>query len=185
MTTDAAHFNQPQQRKAEFIKPPNRLKNKVGNGGLENAILEKAQALLENNTVDFQPLAEMHLDVLTEAIDNYRNGRVKGEDAIEAIILPAMQLKAKGSMFGYPLITSIGDNLVNFLEVIIRLDNDAADIITAHKRTMRLIASSRITGAGGKQGAALQSELREACSRYFSKHMHNRAQSETDPDIIS
>lgn len=181
--TDQAHFNQPQQRKAEFIKPPNRLKAKVGNGGLEQAILEKAQALLENNTMDFQPLAEMHLDMLAEAIENYRNGRVKGEEAIEAMILPAMQLKAKGSMFGYPLITSIGDNLVNFLEVLIRLDSDAADIITAHKRTMRLIVASRITGPGGKQGEALQKELHEACSRYFGKHTHNRAQSETDPDI--
>ena len=58
------HFDQVPRRKAEFIKPPNILKAKVGSGGLSEDILNKAQLLLENNTVDFQPLAEIYLNSL-------------------------------------------------------------------------------------------------------------------------
>lgn len=181
--TDAAHFDQPQQRKAEFIKPPNRLKSKIGSGGLDEAILEKAQALLESNTVDFQPQAEIHLEALESAINDYKTGRKKGEYAVEALIFPAMQLKSKGSMFGYPLITDIGQNLVNFLEVVIRLDDDAIDIISAHKKTMHMVATGRITGPGGKQGEALLQELHQACGRYFGKYKNNRAESKEEPEL--
>ena len=53
---------------------PNTLKAKVGSGGLSEDILNKAQALLENNTVDFQPLAEMYLTALMKGIDIAKGG---------------------------------------------------------------------------------------------------------------
>ncbi len=55
------HFHQKRRRDVEFIKPANTLKAKVGYGGLSADILIKAQALLENSAVDFQPLAELYL----------------------------------------------------------------------------------------------------------------------------
>ena len=58
------HFNQPVKRKAEFIKPIDSLRAKVGYGGLSEAILDKAQTLIENSTVDFQPMAEIYLDTM-------------------------------------------------------------------------------------------------------------------------
>ena len=54
---DAGHFNQKPRRKAVFIKPINILRSKVGYGGMDEDILSKAQALLENNSVDFLPMA--------------------------------------------------------------------------------------------------------------------------------
>ena len=44
------HYSQKPRRNAEFIKPPNMLKTKVGTGGLSEEILSRAQDLLENNT---------------------------------------------------------------------------------------------------------------------------------------
>ncbi len=73
------HFQQEPRRKAEFIMPPNTLKSKVGNGGLGDEIISKAQNLLENNVVDFQPLAEMYLNSLMKGIDAARAGR-NGKD---------------------------------------------------------------------------------------------------------
>ena len=58
---DVKHFNQEPKREAKFITPPNILKAKVGAGGLNEAIIERAQDVLENHTVDFGPLAEIYL----------------------------------------------------------------------------------------------------------------------------
>ena len=67
--SDDHHFSQKPRRKAEFFNPPNLIKQKVGSGGLNEEILNKAQAMLENNTVDFRPLGEMYLDALTKGVE--------------------------------------------------------------------------------------------------------------------
>src|SRR5690606_1393986 len=99
------HYNQQPKRKAEFIKPPNILKAKVGSGGLAEDILDKAQKLLENNTVDFMPLGEMYLTSLMKGIELAKNAEpdMDNEYVISMMLYPGMQLKANGGMFHYPL----------------------------------------------------------------------------------
>ena len=107
------HYSQKPRRRAEFIKVPNTLKAKVGSGGLSEDILNKAQALLENNTVDFQPLAEMYLTALMKGIDIAKGGSFdEAEYIISSMLYPAMQLKANGGMFHYPLVTKVADKLI-------------------------------------------------------------------------
>jgi len=172
------HFNQKRRRKAEIIKPPNRIKQKVGHGGVTNDILEKTQALLESVKADFPAMAEMHLDALSSAINYIRQVRSSAkkqkkseeEELINSVIYPAMQLKAHGGMFKYPLVTHIADNMIQFLEVIPRMDEDALEIVEAHNTTLRAIVQNEISGTGGKKGKALLNELHDACSRYFNKY---------------
>jgi hypothetical protein len=166
------HFSQPQRRKAEFIRPPNLLKEKVGVGGIGDDILDKAQTLLENNAVDFAPLAEIYLASLMKGIDRVKSRKPSDdpEELIAGVIYPVMQLKANGGMFHYALITSISDRLVQFLEVIENPDPDAMEIVTAFHATIRAIILGGITGRGGKQGDELIDALNDACARYFDKH---------------
>jgi hypothetical protein len=112
------HFSQKPRRKAEFIKPPNMLKTKVGTGGLSDDILNKAEDLLENNTVDFQPLAEMYLAGLMKGIELAKEADPADDQeyVISRMLYPGMQLKANGGMFHYPLVTRIADKLIQFLE---------------------------------------------------------------------
>ena len=70
---EVEHFNQKPRRKAEFMKPVNVLKSKAGYGGLDDEILNKAQALLENNSVDLLPMAEMYLSSMMRGIERARN----------------------------------------------------------------------------------------------------------------
>ena len=168
------HYNQALRRNAEFIKPPNNLKAKVGSGGLSEDILVKAQALLESNAVDFQPLAEMYLNALTRGIEKCQNPpkRDDTESLIAGMLYPAMQLKANGGMFHYQLVTKIADKLIQFLEVIELPDNDAIEIVLAFHTTMRAIIIGRITGNGGRHGTELMQALEEACNRYFDRAEH-------------
>ena len=162
-----AFQDQKKIRKAELISPPNKLKEKVGSGGIDEGVLFKAQALLENNTIDFSPIAALLVDVLNEAITDAKNGSATGEPAIEAMIYPAMQLKAQGTMFHYPLITDISNILVNFLETVTNADKDVLDIVVAHKMSINAVLASKIKGDGGKIGKELRDALMDACNRFY------------------
>lgn len=165
------HFNMTPRRKAEFFNPPNNLKLKVGSGGLTENILNKAQALLEGNTIDFTPLAEMYLDAMMKGIEQARTPSpdLDRELMIGAILFPGMQLKANGGMFHYQLVTSIADRFIQFMEVIETIDSDALEIIIAFHTTIRAIILGKIKGDGGKRGEELMAALMEACQRYFEK----------------
>lgn len=176
------HYNQKPRRKAEFIRPPNMLKAKVGSGGLSDEILQKAQDLLENNSVDFLPLAEMYLATLFRGIE-YAKAHYSSEEneaIITNMLYPAMQLKANGGMFHYPLITSMADKLVQFLEVIIEPDTDAMEIVLAFHTTLRAVVTGKITGDGGQHGQELLKALDDACTRYFERYSNNRSDREQD-----
>lgn len=158
---------QQKVRHAELISPPNRLKEKVGSGGIDEGVLLKAQELLERNTINFEPIATMLVDLLTEAIADAKSGATAGEEAIEAMIYPAMQLKAQGSMFHYPLISDISHILVNFLETVETMDRDVLDIVVAHKMSINAVLASHLKGDGGKTGKELREALMEACGRFY------------------
>ncbi len=178
------HFNQKPKRKAEYIRPPNTLKAKVGSGGLSDDILAKAQALLENNSVDFQPLAEMYLSSMMKGIeratDPVVSAKTDTESLIAGMLYPAMQLKANGGMFHYPLITQIADSLVQFLEVIEEPDIDAVEIVLAFHTTIRAVIAGKITGTGGRHGEELMGALNQACTRYFERYPENKTGRQQD-----
>lgn len=176
------HFNQSPRRKAEIMRPPNMLKAKVGSGGISDAILDKAQALLENNTVDFQPLADIYLLTLMKAIETAQMDHEKQEteNLIAAMIYPAVQLKANGGMFHYPLITIMSDRLIQYLEVIVEPDLDALEIVLAFHTTIRAVVMGRVTGTGGRHGQELLNALNDACMRYFERYPYNHSSYKLD-----
>jgi len=166
------HYNLKPRRKAEFMRPVNMLKQKVGTGGLSDDILDRAQKLLEENTSDFKPLAIVYLASLMNGI-NMAKGASESDDAEEVIanmLYPAMQLKANGGMFQYSLMTIIADKLIQFLEVIKDPDIEAVEIVLAFHTTMEAVIYGEIKHDGGKQGKELLHALTDACMRYFAKH---------------
>ena len=171
MVEDPKHFNQAPKRKAEFIQPPNILKEKVGTGGLSETVLKKAQQLIENNNYDFRPQGEMILDAMLKAMTEARrpNGR-ETEEIISAILFPAMQLKTNAGMFHYELITDSANKLVEFLEVVENLDLAALEVIEGFYTMMRAIFIAQLKGNGGAKGQELYRAMIDACNRYFEKY---------------
>ena len=165
------HYNQTPKRKAEFLNPPNYIKEKVGSGGISEEILEKAQKLLENNTVDFRPLADMYLSALMRGVDTAKDSQTTDdhEYLISLMLYPAMQLKANGGMFHFPLVSIIADRLIQFLEVIDEPDVESIEIVLAFHTTMRAVIHGGIKGDGGDQGGELLNALNAACIRYFER----------------
>lgn len=171
--TDTKHYKQERKRNAEIITPPNVLKQKVGSGGLSPNILKKAQSLLEENTADFKPMAEMYLQSLHDGLEEARHADLEKDDyeiIIGSLIFPTMQLKANGGMFNYQLISQMSEKLIHFLEVIEIPDRDSLQIVGAFHTSMRAVVSAEIRGDGGSYGKDLLGALIEACYRYFEKH---------------
>ncbi len=172
-------YSQKRLRKAEFITPPNKLKKKVGSGGIADEILNKAQVLLENTEHDFLPLAERYLNLIMQGIETARKNKdhKDNEAVIAGIIYPAMQLKANGGMLHYPLVTQVAERLIHFLEVIETPDDDVIEIITAFHTSIRAVVMGRVAGDGGKYGDELKEALNDACLRYFNKDRKKREES--------
>lgn len=157
-------------KKVKYHVPPNILREKCGTGGVDPAVLTRAQKVIEDNKIDFMPFAERFLDRLDTAIAAARRQKVRDDVIRTGIVNPAMELKANGAMFEYQLISDVSAILLNFLESVDDLNDDALDIVAVHRRTLHVIITGRLRGGGGKDGMALLSELNEACERYFKKY---------------
>lgn len=161
------------RRKAEIIFPPNTLKAKVGSGGIDSSLIEKAQRIIEDTQVDFIPIGRRYLTSLEEGVRTTRNsrGQVDDEGLIATMLYPAMQLKANGGMFGYPLVTSVAARLIRFLEQV-RDPND--DVLVVVNGFIESINAILVMGENNRKvmqhGDDLYLALDDACERYFEKH---------------
>lgn len=171
--TTNPHYNQKPRRKANFIMPQNKLKQKLGSGGLSQDIINKAQKLIENNTYDFRPDAEEILDRMERTIVDTRQSQEQDqEDIIQQLMFPVMQLKTSGGMFHYETVTDISDRLVQFLEVVEKIGEPELEVIEGFYSTLRAIFAAELKGDGGPQGQQLYNALLKACNRYFEKYPH-------------
>lgn len=158
-------------KKPRFIKPPNKLKMKVGTGGIEERLLDDAQTYIQQTKINFKPIAENLLKDVMNALKAARNAKQEHEkkEAADNLAGAIMQLKANGGMFNYQLISEIAALALHFLENS-KINPDALQVIDVHAKTIHIILHHDLKGDGGKEGYALVKELENACERYFSKH---------------
>lgn len=170
-------MSQEQRRQAEFIVPANIIKAKVGDGGLSEYVLKRAQSMIDNNTTDFKPIAENFLDSIAETLkqaeshDNLSDLPAdQHEVLLNTILYPSLELKSHGSMFKYPMISRAAGDLVRFLEFVKELNFETIDVIKAYHKIMSMVAMGALPREETEQGNQLCVELNHACTRYFEKH---------------
>jgi CBS-domain-containing membrane protein len=156
---------------AEFISPPNTIKAKVGSGGLPETVLNQAQQMLENHSVDFKPVSDLYLKTLLGVIQELKSAESMGnvEHAFGRLMYPVTQLKSNGAMFRYPIITTMATKLIHFIERIDEIDNHVIEIVEAFHNAMYAVVQSQMKGADGEAaGLKFTGALDKACQRYFS-----------------
>ena len=167
--SDLDNANLPQ-----FYPPVRDLKLKVGKGGLSENLLLKAQKVIDTNTVDFIDIANPYLLVLGEGIATASSNQEEDHEAlIDNILFPAMQLKANGEIFHYPIITKIAAKLLWFLERIYKLNPHALEIVNAFDGAIQLSFKKKLKGPITDAGQAVLDELDLVCTRYFEKYPDN------------
>ena len=154
--------------KPKYTMPPNKLKAKVGGGGIPPDRREKAQEYIENNQFDFLPYAQNFIENVESYIAKAKTA--KTEPDRNELIKPVMHLKANGGMFKYQLISDIADICLTFVEAVDEMNDDAYQVVQAHIAAISVIAQNKMSGKGGQEGKALTKELNSACNRFFSKY---------------
>jgi hypothetical protein len=169
-TEQDTHFNQGKKRDIEFIKIPNKLRQKVGSGGLDQKILERAQSVIDNNSFDFTPDAQRHLTAIREGLRLIQTQRHRFDaDALIATIAePSIQLRANGAIFGYPMVTRVSDLFIRFLETLSGLDDDSLEVINGFNAALNAVIVGQIR-QGNEDSEKLYEALEQACDRYFEK----------------
>ena len=153
-----------------IITPRHVLREKAGYGGVDTTTVKRAQNYADQLPIEFEPYAKDFLDRLQAAIQAARTNPVRDKVTIATLSSPAMDLKASGGMYKYPLVTALADILLNFLEHLPQLNDDAIEVVDLHLKTIAAIMHSRLSGDGGAQGKILAGELYGACQRYMKKH---------------
>lgn len=157
-------------KKPVFTNPKNKLKEKVGDGGIPAYLIKRCQEYLESNPVDFTPYAQRHLEQLLEIKSQIEKDLLDFNTAHDRIVNIVMQLKSNGSMFHYQLLSMVSDVMLRFMENVNRMDSDFIEIIGVYTRILGVILNKRLNGNGGKEGYALTQELHNACLRYYAKY---------------
>ncbi len=160
---------QENRSKPRFIKPPNLLKQKVGNGGISEKLLDESQTFINTVEFDFIPYAQTNLKQISQ-ITKAASSNDNFEEFKDRIIPPVLELKANGGMFRYQLVSEVADIALQFLDSIHEINKDGLAVLKAHENTLQVIIKNKLEGDGGKEGYALVKELDKACKRYFSKH---------------
>ncbi len=158
----------------QFYPPLYDLKHKVGRGGLSSATLKKAQKVIDNNDVDFLKVAAPYMVIFEEGLALAKKNDTKShEELIENILFSAMQLKANGGLFHYPIVTQVAIKLLYFLERLHTLNAHALEVVIAFEASIKLIFKKQLSGDIQKNGEEIIRELESACVRFFEKYPEN------------
>lgn len=145
------------------------LQNKTGYGHINKKAVEGSQSVLDNNTINFAPLAQKFLNELNRVLTETKT--IKNEDNYtesvkQNITDPIMQLKANGIIFKYDLVGNLSKVALDFLENTVEMNEYVLEITEAYYNTTKHIISRNNKGNGGDIGKALETELQSACTRY-------------------
>jgi chemotaxis protein histidine kinase CheA len=100
------------------LTPPNRLKEKMGTGGISKTVLEKAEEIAEKHAIQFFKKANNSLIELQDCCDQIpKEGQSKIDIEIWSKIYKiAHELRGEGATFGHPIISDISKTLIVYLD---------------------------------------------------------------------
>lgn len=161
----------PKKSKAKFYDPDTKLKEKVGTGTpFKKERVDKAQKFVDQNEVDFQPMAENLLKQMREDLDRAQAGKLSQAELVENLTQPVMELKANAATFKYPLISILMNILLNFLETLEELNDDSLNIAEVNYTTVKAVLAHELKDESDPRAQLFIKELQGAISRYRKKH---------------
>lgn len=160
---DLAMEDRPEARK---IKASKKLQMKVGTGKIDDKVVKQAQKTLEENKVDFAPIAMPHLNEIRDRVAEVKKSGKYGETSIEEFSMPIMNLKANAGSFDYETVGDMASTVLMFLENLDKLDKKVVQIIDLLHKTVLLIIAKEMKGKNHPEGKALIAAFQEVCQKY-------------------
>ncbi len=167
-TNDEKDTSKRVKETKQKLKAKRHLETKTGMGMLNQELIQRSQQILDENEIDFLPIAKQFLNELDKELAKANTYKNLGRKDLENIISPIMQIKANAYIFKYELIGSLANIMLNFLENINEIDEFVVQIITAHQKTLDHLIANKMKSSEGDLGEKLQDELDGACKRYMN-----------------
>lgn len=156
-----------EEKVLERIKASYELLSKAGGGEpVDQSIIDRCQKIIDENKINFVPLAQKYIDKIDEEIDIVKSLDQIPLRHLKSISAPVMQIKANARIFKYDRLGDLAAVMLNFLENLKEIDDDVIKIIEAHDRSLRILVEKEISGDGGNIGKNFQKELEDVCNRY-------------------
>ena len=148
-------------------KAPSPLKLKVGDGGLDQSIIDKAQARADAIEIPFE-------EIIPESILKLQQYS-KAEALIVAndlddFLFHLVPLKAETMMTPYQSLQQISKELLEFVEALTTVNVDAHHIIRAHIKAMEAVFKHKISDTNTRAAKVLLNELDDSRTRFRKKY---------------
>jgi hypothetical protein len=146
----------------EIFMPPNILKARLGGTivGLDSGALARAEAAVEELACEYPDWIKAYVDVLVRANAGRKTG---GENAKQALMRTAHDLKSQGAHFGYPLIGRAAASLCDLLDAD---GNAPAPLIDAHVNAIKAFLRDHDEAEKEETALKLISELEQQTAEY-------------------
>ena len=154
--------------KVEIITPPDTLKDKVKagvSGGVDEKVLERAEAVVASMGGDFVKWAEEDLKSLQRAFNGLNSGTADQKESLRTIFQKSHDIKGQGGSFDFGLLTAIGDSLCRLTEEKDQAGPAEIKAIELHVEALNLVLNERLKGDGGDTGAKLLEGLRQVVDK--------------------
>ena len=152
---------------AKIIDSPLELKSKVsGSGTVSTEMLARADAAIAEIAVEYPSLALQDIDELTALVETPVSDPNQRDRWIERIYDASDEIRGLGTMFNYPLITSIADSLCSITEHADAFNDKGIEIARAHLEAMHAVIVNKVTGDENEIGQQIASALETAVNKH-------------------
>lgn len=152
------------------IKVNNILRQKIGpNAKITQDQIEKAQEIIDNPRIDFEPYAIQYVRNIENAIYAAADENYMREEDYDKITMPLTEIKGQAGMFGNKLASELSTHLLRFLEHYKRLDRDVLQIVAIYCKSIRASYAAKLFDTDKTAGRNLLTEMQYAMQRYDKK----------------
>jgi hypothetical protein len=154
----------------EFIQPPNNLRDKQKKAGVslsfDGKAIDQAEAAIRRSKEDYFVSVGEDLTKLQRYYEAAVAEPAKRNAHVEDLHGVAQAIAGQGSLFGYPLVSSLGSQLCHYIEDHIfpfageRMPTEGElEVVKVHMETIRLVIQQKMEGDGGPVGLKLVAGL--------------------------
>ncbi len=154
----------------KLVRPANRIKQKIGHSVNVRDLLKPENVLKGQNAIDakkgeFIEWAKSDIDHLTQVLNEVNLGTMT-HDHLSQITEFAENLRDRGGIFGYVLVSQIAKSLVNYCLTIHVPSAEYSIVIAKHIEGLSTVVRGNIEGSGGMIGIELMSGLNKLVEKY-------------------
>jgi chemotaxis protein histidine kinase CheA len=158
-------------QRAQFIRPPNTLKAKVGstNGKIDEEAIARAEQALTQLQDQFSDWIEEEIALLMEA-RNQLKASGPSDDAVDNVYRHTHDLKGLGTTYNFPMVTRIAGSLCRLIDQLPERSKLPVSIIDSHVNAIRAIVHEKIQDTENPIAVAVAAELEGAVAELLAKH---------------